>query len=109
MRHIAAYLLLVLGGTQNPTAEDIKKVLSAAGIEGDDARIKQLLEELAGKDPYALMAEGTAKLAQVGGGGGGGSGGNSGGAGGDSAPAEEAAAEEEEEEESEEMELDLFG
>jgi hypothetical protein len=44
MRHIAAYLLLVLGGNAKPTADDVKKVLSAAGIQGDDARIASLLK-----------------------------------------------------------------
>ena len=55
MRHIAAYLLLVLGGNAKPTAEDIKKVLSAAGIQGDDARIASLLKEVEGKDLQTLM------------------------------------------------------
>ena len=46
MRHLAAYLLLVLGGKAAPTAAEVKAVLAAAGIEGDDARIATLLKEL---------------------------------------------------------------
>ncbi len=44
MRHLAAYLLLVLGGKAAPTAADVKAVLAAAGIEGDDARIAALIK-----------------------------------------------------------------
>mmetsp|Transcript_89204 Transcript_89204/g.123908 ORF Transcript_89204/g.123908 Transcript_89204/m.123908 type:complete len:106 (-) Transcript_89204:26-343(-) len=105
MRHISAYLMCVLGGNAAPTADDIKKVLSAAGIEGDDARIAELLKELEGKNVHELMAAGKEKLASFGGGGG----------GGGAAPAaaaeevKEEVVEEVEESSSEEMELDLFG
>jgi len=116
MRHLAAYLLLVLAGKANPTAAEIKAVLSAAGIEGDDARIATLIAELAGKDVNALITEGNAQLAKFGGGGGGG-----GGGGAVSAPAAAPAAgkpaeaakpaevKPEEKEESGSMGLDLFG
>lgn len=50
MKHLAAYLLLGLGGNADPSASDIKEVLSAVGVEGDDSRIEQLLSELKGKD-----------------------------------------------------------
>lgn len=50
MRYLAAYLLLQIGGTANPGAADIKKVLSAVGIESDEAQLKKLLSELEGKD-----------------------------------------------------------
>lgn len=50
MKHLAAYLLLGLGGNSSPSAEDIKGVLSAAGIDADDERLNQLLSELEGKD-----------------------------------------------------------
>jgi large subunit ribosomal protein LP2 len=49
MRHIAAYLLLQIGGKAEPTAADIKKVLSAVGIEADDARLNTVISELQGK------------------------------------------------------------
>ena len=49
MKHIAAYLLLGLGGNTSPSAEDIKKVLGSVGIEADDDRLKSLLSELEGK------------------------------------------------------------
>ena len=65
MRHLAAYLLLQIGGNASPTAADIKKVLGAVGIEADDERLEKLIAELDGKDVNALIAEGSAKLASV--------------------------------------------
>ena len=50
MRHIAAYLLLQIGGNTSPSAEDIKKVLGAVGIEAEEERLSKLISELEGKD-----------------------------------------------------------
>ena len=50
MKHLAAYLLLGLGGNTNPSAKDIKEVLDSVGIEADEDRLDKLLEELNGKD-----------------------------------------------------------
>jgi large subunit ribosomal protein LP2 len=50
MRHLAAYLLLQIGGNASPSAADVKKVLSAVGIEADEGRLKTLISELKGKD-----------------------------------------------------------
>jgi large subunit ribosomal protein LP2 len=50
MKHLAAYLLLGLGGNSNPSAKDIKGVLESVGIEADEERLDKLLEELKGKD-----------------------------------------------------------
>ena len=72
MRHLAAYLLLVIGGNENPTADDVKTVLGAAGIEVDEERLNSLITELEGKSLAELIAEGSSKLlVGVGGGGGG--------------------------------------
>jgi len=49
MRNIAAYLLLQLGGNQNPSAADIKKLLATVGIETDTERLEKLIAELKGK------------------------------------------------------------
>lgn len=57
MRHIAAYLLLQIGGNANPSAEDIKRVLAAVGIEADDARLTKLIQELEGKDIDKVRVE----------------------------------------------------
>jgi large subunit ribosomal protein LP2 len=50
MRHIAAYILLQIGGNASPSAADVKKVLSAVGVEADDDRLSTLISELKGKD-----------------------------------------------------------
>ena len=34
MKHVAAYLMLVLGGNASPTADDVTKALESVGIEG---------------------------------------------------------------------------
>ena len=65
MRHIAAYLLLQIGGNASPSAADVGKVLGAVGIEADGERLSTLISELEGKDVAALIAEGSSKLASV--------------------------------------------
>ena len=50
MRHIAAYLLLQIGGNASPSAADVKKVLGAVGIEADDERLDKLISEIGEKD-----------------------------------------------------------
>jgi len=50
MKHLAAYLLLTLGGNTSPSADDIKNVLGAAGVEADCDRLDKLIAELSGKD-----------------------------------------------------------
>ena len=50
MKHLAAYLLLGLGGNTSPSAKDVKEVLGAVGIEADDERLDKLISELKGKD-----------------------------------------------------------
>ncbi|KAK4540776.1 60S acidic ribosomal protein P2 [Oleoguttula mirabilis] len=112
MKHLAAYLLLGLAGNTSPSAENIKEVLSAVGIEADEDRLSSLIKELEGKDINELISQGTEKLASV----------PSGGASGGSAPAAAApaaggateasapAAEEKKEEEKEESDEDMgFG
>merc|ERR1712194_387442 len=106
-KHIAAYLLLVLGGNETPSADDVSKALSEVGVETDSERLTALISELEGKDLNELLAQGKEMLAKFGGGGGGG---GAGGAGGD---ADEEAAEEEVKEEAEEIDfgggMDMFG
>ena len=70
MRHLAVYLMLVIGGNAAPTAEDVTNALAAAGVEVDAERLATLISELAGKDINELIEMGKEKL-MVGGGGGG--------------------------------------
>lgn len=50
MKHLAAYLLLALGGNEKPSAADVTKVLESVGIESDSDRLNKLISELEGKD-----------------------------------------------------------
>jgi ribosomal protein L12E/L44/L45/RPP1/RPP2 len=50
MKHLAAYLLLSLGGNTSPSVSDITAVLSSVGIEADEERLSSLISELKGKD-----------------------------------------------------------
>lgn len=50
MKHLAAYMLLTLGGTESPSADDIKAVLESVGIDADEERLTKLLSELEGKN-----------------------------------------------------------
>ncbi|KAL8730630.1 MAG: hypothetical protein Q9166_003943 [cf. Caloplaca sp. 2 TL-2023] len=112
MKHLAAYLLLSLGGNTSPSAEDVKGVLSSVGIDADSDRLDKLITELEGKDLQELIAEGSQKLASVPSGGGGGAAAPAaGGAAGGAAAAEEKQPEKEpekEEESDEDMGFGLF-
>jgi len=90
MRHVAAYLLCVLGGKANPSADDIKKVITSIEGEADDAQIAALLEAVKGKTADEVLAAGKEKLSTIKVGGGGGE-------------------EEKKEEEEEEEEIDMGG
>lgn len=50
MKHLAAYLLLGLGGNTSPSAADVTAVLESVGIEADEDRLDTLIKELKGKD-----------------------------------------------------------
>ena len=116
MRHLAAYLMLVLGGNEKPTvcalfllfytqAENIKSVLEAVGAESDDEKIERLLADLEGKNVEELIKSGLDKLVSIP------TGGAAAPAAGAAAPAGEEKKEEEkkEEEEEEEEDIDMSG
>jgi large subunit ribosomal protein LP2 len=103
MRHLAAYLLLKLGGNDSPSKDDVTKALSAVGVQAEDATLDRMLAELEGKDLGEMLESGKEQLAKFGGGGGGGSGGGGGGV--DSG----GAVEEKEEEKKEEGRRDGLG
>ena len=43
MKHIAAYLLLTLGGNTHPSAADITALLAEVGIDADAAQLTKVL------------------------------------------------------------------
>ncbi|XXG63051.1 hypothetical protein AAC387_Pa05g1321 [Persea americana] len=111
MKVIAAYLLAVLGGNTNPTADDIKTILGSVGAEADDDRIELLLSEVSGKDITELIASGREKFASVPSGGGAPIAMAASAGGGGAAPADEPKKEEkveEKEESDEDMGFSLF-
>jgi len=71
MRHLAAYLLLVAGGNAAPSAADVKDLLAKSNVAVDDARLAQLIGELAGKDIDEIIAAGKEQLIPISSGGGG--------------------------------------
>jgi len=109
MKYLAAYLLLNLAGNEQPSAEDIKSVLSSVGVDAEGERLEKLISELSGKNIQELISEGSAKLASVPSGGAGAAAGGAaaGGAAAEAAPAEEKA-EEEKEESDDDMGFGLF-
>ena len=92
MRHVAAYIVAVIGGNANPSEKDLKKILNSVGIEPVDAQLTTVVNELNGKDLFQLMEQGSALLAGMPMGGGGGASGSA--AAVDVAEAEEAPKEE---------------
>ncbi len=48
MRHVAVYLLAVLGGNENPTAKDLKSILSSVGVEADKQKLDMVIKALKG-------------------------------------------------------------
>lgn len=57
MKHLAAYLLLGLGGNTSPSASDVKGVLSSVGIDADEERLDKLISELEGKDLQEVLVK----------------------------------------------------
>ena len=112
MKHIAAYALLVMGGKEAPSQDDVKAVITAAGGEADEEQLTKLYADLEGKNIHELLAEGETKLKSVTvSGGGGGGGGGAPAAGGAAAPEAKKEAEKPKEEEVDALDggMDMFG
>lgn len=61
--YVQAYLLLQLGGKEQPTKDDITKLLSSAGIEVDGAKVDKFLSEVKSKPIDQMIKEGSTKMA----------------------------------------------
>eukprot|EP00755_Sulcionema_specki_P034071 Sspe_Gene.216::Locus_76_Transcript_49_57_Confidence_0.034_Length_459::g.216::m.216/K02943/RP-LP2, RPLP2; large subunit ribosomal protein LP2 len=68
MKYIAAYLLAQTAGIEEPTAKDVKKIVTDVGGEVDGDRVDELFKQLEGKNVKELIEEAMKKLANVGGG-----------------------------------------
>ena len=58
MKHLAAYMLAVLGGNANPSSSDIEKILSSVGIDAESDSLERVLGELKGKNVDDLVTAG---------------------------------------------------
>lgn len=67
MKFQAAYALLVLGGNAHPTAADVEKVLTAAGIKADSGRTAELITAMTGKDFHTAVQDGLKQMSSMGG------------------------------------------
>lgn len=65
MRYVAAYMLAVLGGAENPKSADIEKILNSVGIEAVSERLSQVVKQLEGKNIEELIAAGREKLSSM--------------------------------------------
>ena len=72
MRHVAAYILAVMGGKKSPTVADLVSILSSVGIEADTNSLSLVIEKLKGQNVFEVIENGKVLLADmpVGGGGG---------------------------------------
>ena len=103
MKNVAAYALLVLGGKEKPSADDVEKLLRDSGVTPDADKIKLLIEKMDGKAFDEVVAAGMKKLASMGTG-------SAAPAAGGAAAAAEAPKEDEKKEEEEAVDMgDLFG
>ena len=65
MKYIAAYMLAKLGGKEEPTFEDIKRIIESVGIEIDEDKINQIINKLKGRNINEVITEGTSKLSII--------------------------------------------
>ena len=66
MKSVAAYALLVLGGKEKPSAEDVEKLMRDSGVTPDSDKVKLLIEKMGGKALNEVVAAGLKKLASMG-------------------------------------------
>jgi ribosomal protein L12E/L44/L45/RPP1/RPP2 len=66
MKHVAAYALLVLGGTPVPEPDQVAALLKEAGVTADKAQIDALAAQFKGKGFHEIVAEGLAKIGSSG-------------------------------------------
>ena len=64
MKYIAAYMLAKLG-KENPTVEDIQRIIESVGIEFDPKKADEIVKKLEGKDINEVIADGKTKLSVV--------------------------------------------
>ncbi len=62
MRYIAAYMLAVMGGNVDPSAEDVSAILSSVGVDVDLERLNLVIGKMKGQNLEDLMSKGGFQL-----------------------------------------------
>ena len=65
MKHLAAYLLLVLGGNKNPSAKDVQDLMKTVGIEAEMGQLNLLIDSLKGKKLEDIINGGLQKITSM--------------------------------------------
>merc|ERR1740121_407455 len=65
MKHLAAYMLLVLSGVAEPSEDQVAKLLKDAGVPADKENMKMMMDKLKGKKIHEMVAEGRGKFASM--------------------------------------------
>jgi large subunit ribosomal protein LP2 len=69
MKHLAAYMLLALGGKEAPSEAEVSALLKKVDVEVNAEQLRALIKSMEGKKIDEVLAEGEKKLLAVGGGG----------------------------------------
>ncbi|KAK8895364.1 Structural constituent of ribosome [Tritrichomonas musculus] len=64
MKYIAAYMLAKLG-KENPTIEDLQRIIESVGIEFDHKKGEEIINKLTGKNINEVIEDGKSKLSVV--------------------------------------------
>ena len=62
LKYVSAYLLANLAGTENPTVDQVAKIVESAGAKADKAEIENLVSQLQGKNITSVIDSGKSKL-----------------------------------------------
>ena len=65
MKYTAAYILLSLGGKKDVSEKDLSEFFKNVGAQTDEAQIKNVVENLKGKNLNELAINGLPKLASL--------------------------------------------
>ena len=65
MYYLSAFLLAQLGGSEAPSKDELKKIITAAGAQFDESRAEAIIASLSGKNIESLIAQGRSQLASV--------------------------------------------
>ena len=65
MQYVAAYMLAVMGGNPDPTAEDITKILASVGVEAERENLDRVIKELKGKNLEEVEEKGKTYIIRV--------------------------------------------